>query len=97
MEIAMVYNEQIIQIHVWGKKNTIYDNASDDNIKDFIAVSLNKINESFESYKKHRHLVVERVVDYMENYQKYLPRLNTQTDILTENFFSCNQLLKMLK
>ena len=53
--------------------------------------------ESFESYKKHRPLIVERIIDYMENYQKYLPRLNTQTDILTKNFFSCNQLLKMLK
>ena len=52
--------------------------------------------ESFESYKKHRPLVVARIVDYMKNYQKYLPRLNTQTDVLTKNFFSCNQLLNML-
>jgi glycosyltransferase involved in cell wall biosynthesis len=53
--------------------------------------------KSFESYIKNRQLVVERIINYMENYQKLLPRLNTQTDVLTENFFSCNQLLKMLK
>jgi hypothetical protein len=52
--------------------------------------------ESVESYKKHKHLVVERIVNYMENYKKFLPSLNKQTNVLTENFFSCNQLLKML-
>jgi glycosyltransferase involved in cell wall biosynthesis len=52
--------------------------------------------ESFESYKAHRHLIIERIVNYMENYKKFLPSLNKQTNVLTENFFSCNQLLKML-
>jgi hypothetical protein len=52
--------------------------------------------ESFESYKTHRHLIIERIVNYMENYKKFLPSLNKQTNVLTENFFSCNQLLKML-
>ena len=53
--------------------------------------------ESFDSYKKHRHLVVEKIVDYMENYRKFIPRLNTQVDFLTDNFFSCNELLKNIK
>ncbi len=52
--------------------------------------------ESFESYKTHRHLIIERIVNYMENYQKFLPNLNKQVDILTKNFFSCNNLLEML-
>ena len=52
--------------------------------------------ESFESYTKHKHLVVERIVNYMENYKKFLPRLNTQVDLLTEDFFSCNGILKNL-
>jgi hypothetical protein len=52
--------------------------------------------ESFESYKAHRHLIIERIVNYMKNYKKFLPSLNKQTNVLTENFFSCNQLLKML-
>jgi hypothetical protein len=53
--------------------------------------------ESFEAYKTHRHLVVNRIVNYMENYEKFLPRLNTQVDVLHENFFSCDKLLKMLE
>ena len=53
--------------------------------------------ESFEAYKNHRSAVVDRVQHYMENYQHYLPRLNKQVDILTANFFSCNNLLEMLK
>ena len=53
--------------------------------------------DSFDSYKKHRHLVVEQIVNYMENYEKFLPRLNTQVDVLTMDFFSCNNLLDMLK
>ena len=52
--------------------------------------------ESFEAYKTYRHFVVNRIVNYMENYEKFLPRLNTQVDILHENFFSCNELLKNL-
>ena len=53
--------------------------------------------ESFDSYKKHRHLVVERIIDYMENYEKYLPRLNTQVHMLKMDFFSCDNLLDMLQ
>ena len=53
--------------------------------------------ESFEAYKKHKHLVIERIVNYMENYEKFLPSLNTQVTSLTENYFSCDTLLKMLK
>jgi len=53
--------------------------------------------ESFESYQAHRNLVVDRIIGYMENYDKYLPSLNNQVDILTNSFFSCDNLLKMLK
>jgi hypothetical protein len=52
--------------------------------------------ESFESYIKYRPLVIEKIIDYMENYKDYLPRLNKQVKLLTEDYFSCNQLLKML-
>ena len=52
--------------------------------------------ESFESYKTHRHLVIERIVNYMENYKKFLPNLNKQVDVLKKDFFSCNNLLEML-
>jgi glycosyltransferase involved in cell wall biosynthesis len=53
--------------------------------------------ESLDAYKTHRHKVVEQIVNYMENYEKFLPRLNTQVASLTQNFFSCDNLLKMLK
>lgn len=53
--------------------------------------------ESWEDYKENRDKVIERIVSYMENYEDYLPRLNTQVDTLTENFFSCNNILKTLK
>jgi len=53
--------------------------------------------ESFEAYNTHREKVVHQIVQYMENYEKYLPRLNKQVDVLTKDFFSCDNLLKMLK
>jgi glycosyltransferase involved in cell wall biosynthesis len=53
--------------------------------------------ESFNAYNTHREKVVHQIVQYMENYEKYLPRLNKQVDVLTENFFSCDNLLEMLK
>ena len=53
--------------------------------------------ESFQSYLMNKDKVVEKIVNYMENYKNYLPSLNKQVDILTENFFSCDKLLKMLK
>ena len=53
--------------------------------------------ESFESYEKCRPLVIGHIVNYMENYEKFLPCLNKQVDTLTEKFFSCNTLLEMLQ
>ena len=53
--------------------------------------------ESFDAYKRYRSAVVDRIQHYMENYKSYLPRLNKQVDRLTENYFSCNNLLDMLK
>ena len=53
--------------------------------------------ENFSSYVLNREKVVAKVVDYMENYQTYLPRLNTQVALLNKEFFSCTGLLEMLK
>jgi glycosyltransferase involved in cell wall biosynthesis len=52
---------------------------------------------NFDTYRIHREKVVAKIIDYMENYENYLPRLNKQVDILTKNFFSCDNLLDMLK
>ena len=53
--------------------------------------------ESFESYTQHRPAVCKKIIDYMENYEKFLPSLNKQVDCLKEQFFSCNNLLQKLK
>jgi glycosyltransferase involved in cell wall biosynthesis len=53
--------------------------------------------ESFGAYNTYREKVVHQIIQYMENYEKYLPRLNKQVETLTKDFFSCTQLLKMLK
>jgi hypothetical protein len=51
---------------------------------------------NFDTYRIHREKVVAQIIEYMENYEKYLPGLNKQVDVLHENFFSCNNLLKNL-
>ena len=53
--------------------------------------------ESFESYSVYRKEICHKIIQYMENYEKFLPSLNKQVDILTTNYFSCNTLLEMLK
>jgi glycosyltransferase involved in cell wall biosynthesis len=53
--------------------------------------------ESFDLYNTHREKVVHQIVQYMENYEKYLPGLNKQVDVLKKSFFSCTKLLEMLK
>ena len=53
--------------------------------------------ESFELYTIHRKEICNKIIQYMDNYEKFLPSLNKQVDILTEQFFSCNNLLEMLK
>jgi hypothetical protein len=53
--------------------------------------------ESFEAYTVHRKEICMKIIQYMENYEKFLPSLNKQVYDLKENFFSCNKLLEMLK
>lgn len=53
--------------------------------------------ESFASYEIHRQDVCMKIIQYMENYEKFLPSLNKQVYDLKENFFSCNPLLKKLQ
>ncbi len=53
--------------------------------------------ESFESYAVHRKEVCLKIIQYMENYEKFLPNLNKQVDILTKNYFSCGNLLEKLQ
>ena len=52
--------------------------------------------EDFAAYKANRDKVVARVQDYVENYDSYLPRLNKQTELLKNSFFSARTLLDKL-
>jgi glycosyltransferase involved in cell wall biosynthesis len=56
-----------------------------------------KWTESFESYTVHRKEICMQIIQYMENYEKFLPSLNKQVYELKEHYFSCNKLLEMLK
>jgi glycosyltransferase involved in cell wall biosynthesis len=51
---------------------------------------------NFNSYKSHKQDVIDRIVEYMENYKKYLPGLNKQVESLKKDYFSCNNLIKNL-
>jgi hypothetical protein len=53
--------------------------------------------ESFEAYTVHRKDVCMKIIQYMENYEKFLPSLNKQVYDLKENFFSCKPLLEKLQ
>jgi len=50
--------------------------------------------ESFDAYQAHRPLLCDKIIQYMNNYEKFLPTLRKQTQDLTERFFSCQNLLK---
>jgi len=52
---------------------------------------------NFDTYRIHREKVVAQIHEYMNNYEKYLPGLNKQVDVLKKDFFSCTKLLEMLK
>jgi hypothetical protein len=49
--------------------------------------------ESYQAYEAHRPEVCNKIIQYMNNYEKFLPSLNKQVDTLKEHYFSCNKLL----
>ena len=51
-----------------------------------------KWTESFGDYENHRVLIIERIKDYMENYDQYLPTLRKQVAKLKTDFFSGEKL-----
>jgi glycosyltransferase involved in cell wall biosynthesis len=53
--------------------------------------------ESYSAYETYRPEVCSKIIQYMNNYEKFLPSLNKQVESLKEHFFSCNKLLEMLK
>jgi hypothetical protein len=53
--------------------------------------------ESFEAYEAYRPELCGKIMQYMDNYDKYLPQLQKQTQCLTEEFFSASKLLENIK
>jgi hypothetical protein len=53
--------------------------------------------DSMESYKMHKQKVMDKIVDYMENYEDHLVSLNKQVAKLNGDYFGCGNLLKVLK
>jgi hypothetical protein len=64
-------------------------------IEDFLYPS--EWTQDWNSYLEHREAIVARIAHYMENYKSYLPSLNKQVHKLKTDFFSCNNMLEMLK
>ena len=52
--------------------------------------------ESYDKYLQHKDEVVQRIQDYMENYSKYLPAINSQVNKLATNFFSGQELYRAI-
>jgi glycosyltransferase involved in cell wall biosynthesis len=53
--------------------------------------------ESFEAYQAYRPEVCGKIMQYMDNYDKFLPQLRKQTRDLTEQFFSAHGLYNNIK
>ena len=52
--------------------------------------------ESFEAYQAYRPELCGKIMQYMDNYEKFLPQLHKQTEVLREQFFSAQELVKHL-
>lgn len=50
--------------------------------------------ESFDLYLQHRREICEQIINYMENYNSFLPQVQKQTRSLHDNFFSATELLQ---
>lgn len=53
--------------------------------------------ESYEEYEHHQHVLCNKIVQFMSNYEQFKFQVNKQSIDLTENFFSANRLLENLK
>ena len=53
--------------------------------------------ESWNHYVANRQEVCNKIIHYMDNYDKFLPQLKKQTQDLTDNFFSAGALLDNIR
>jgi glycosyltransferase involved in cell wall biosynthesis len=52
---------------------------------------------NFDSYKKYRNRLCDQIVQFVEDYELFLPDIKKQAALLKQNFFSCGELLENLK
>jgi hypothetical protein len=53
--------------------------------------------DSWDHYVANRKEVCDKIVEYMEDYNKYLPLVHKQMEVLRDNFFSARGLLNNIK
>ena len=56
-----------------------------------------KWTQDWDSYLQHRQELCHHIIVTMTHYEKRLPQLRKQTQDLTDNFFSANELLKRIR
>ena len=56
-----------------------------------------KWTEDWDHYVANRPKLCAKIIHYMDNYEKFLPQLNKQSQQLTEQFFSADELLKRIR
>ncbi len=52
--------------------------------------------ESYEAYIAHRPEICHKIIQYMENYEKFLPQLKKQKEALSDEFFSAKELIRRI-
>jgi len=52
--------------------------------------------ESLESYHTYKKLIIEKITNYIEHYESYLPSLEKQKEILSKEYFSATNLYNSL-
>ena len=53
--------------------------------------------ESFDSYLDHKQEVIDAIVDYMENYDNYVPAITQQVTKLKDDYFGCSKLISTIR
>ena len=53
--------------------------------------------ESWDHYVSNKQEICNKIIQYMDNYNKFLPQLKKQTQDLTDNFFSAGALLDNIR
>ena len=64
-------------------------------VKEFLYPS--QWTESMDQYNKHKQDIIAKIVDYIDNYDKYLPALQRQTKLLSKKFFSSDDMYATIK